>query len=368
MTLCIAWIRETPEEELIFVTDSALTGAGERFNHGVKLFELPRTDCLICFAGDTERAYPLILNLISAIKYNETLKNPALDIQEVLYSIVDIFTELTNLIFEKHLDKKSELNDAKFLFGGWSWMENRFRIWRIYYSKDDKIFLFKEETDIKENSNVCVFLGDPETEENNISKKADDNYTNLIISLGKIRKKLDLEPLKVLVDMCRDKNIPEVDGSLQIGKVYRSGTTEFFGVMWESVFGKPTFLGKEYDKYNKPRVRYFDPDTFQIIETEIPKSLANIEDFNGSDDYEFLKFCYSQEDNFLKQDISDKERARLISIFQEYAYNEFKAKAEVNLNLAPPAARIVELSLYAESISIASLELEVTKAVKNDDE
>ena len=97
MTLCIAWIREiTENEELVFATDSALTG-GEKWNHGVKLFELPRRDCLLCFAGETYRAYPLILNLITTVKHNEKLQDPKLDVQDVLYSIVDIFTELVKL-------------------------------------------------------------------------------------------------------------------------------------------------------------------------------------------------------------------------------------------------------------------------------
>lgn len=368
MTLCIAWIRETPEEELIFATDSTLTG-GEKWNHGVKLFELPRTDCLICFAGETYRAYPLILNLISTIKHNDELKNPALDIQDVLYGIVEIFTELVKSIFDFPKGIAGEIgSEAKFLFGGWSWKESRFRIWKIYYSHEDELFLFNEESDNEENSNVCVFLGDPETEENNISKKADDNYTSLIISLGKIRKKLDLEPLKVLVDMCRDKNVREVDGALQIGKVYKSGTTEFFGVMWQSVFGNPTFLGKDYNKHDKPRVRYIDPDTCQIIESEIPKSLVNIEEFNGTEDYEFLRYCYSQEDNFLKAIITEKERARLVSIFREYSYNDFLKRAERNLQLETPNTRIAELILRAESISSESLQLALTKAIENDDE
>lgn len=68
MTLCIAWIRKVKEEpELVFATDSVLTG-GEEWKHGIKLFELPRKDCLICFSGVTTRAYPLILNLINAIQ------------------------------------------------------------------------------------------------------------------------------------------------------------------------------------------------------------------------------------------------------------------------------------------------------------
>lgn len=337
MTLCIAWIREMPEEELVFATDSTLTG-GEKWNHGVKLFELPRTDCLLCFAGETYRAYPLILNLISTIKHNEDLKNPALDIQDVLYGIVDIFTELVKSIFDYPKGTAAEIgSEAKFLFGGWSWKESRFRIWQIYYSHETKAFLFSEETAIKDKSRVCVFLGDPETEENNIPQKADAAYKTLLTDAGKFDGKLDLEPLNVLVNMCRDKNVREVDGALQIGKVYRSGTTEFFGVMWQSILGNPTFLGKNYEKHNKPRVRYFDPDNCQIIEDVIPKSLANIEVFTGTDDYDFLKACYSQEDNFLKENLTDKERIRLTSIFRDFSYDGFLKEAERNLNLESPA-------------------------------
>lgn len=79
MTLCAAWIRHTPigDQELIFATDSCLS-AGERWEAGVKLFELPRKDCFICFAGETSRAYPMILNLIHAIEASPALKNPKL--------------------------------------------------------------------------------------------------------------------------------------------------------------------------------------------------------------------------------------------------------------------------------------------------
>jgi hypothetical protein len=47
MTLCVAWIRQAGDnEELVFATDSTLTG-GEKWNRGIKLFELPRKDCLV---------------------------------------------------------------------------------------------------------------------------------------------------------------------------------------------------------------------------------------------------------------------------------------------------------------------------------
>ena len=334
MTLCIAWIREAGEtEELLFATDSTLTGS-EKWNHGVKLFELPRRDCLLCFAGETYRAYPLILNLISTIKHNEKLQDPNLDVQDVLYRIVEIFTELVNSIFNKPTGDNAHIGaEAKFLFGGWSWKEGRFRVWRLYYSTDVKAFLFIEEATREHKLGKIAFLGDPETEEKNIAEIANQKYRDELIKKGRFDGRLDMEPMAVLVDMSRDKTVYEVDGALQIGKVYKSGNSEFFGMMWPSIKGTPSVLGKHYNKHTKPRVKYFDPDTCEIIEDEIPKCLVNIDSFSETDDYDFLKECYSQEDNFLKRDISDTEREKLIAIFSEHSYQEFLKVAEENLQL-----------------------------------
>ncbi len=98
MTLCAAWIRQINSvEELVFATDSSLTG-GEKWNQGVKLFELPRPDCLICFAGDTGRAYPLILNLLSSIKLSKKLQSSHTNIEEVLAHLSPMFTSLVGTI------------------------------------------------------------------------------------------------------------------------------------------------------------------------------------------------------------------------------------------------------------------------------
>jgi hypothetical protein len=319
-------------------SDSTLTG-GEKWNHGVKLFELPRKDCLICFAGETYRAYPLILNLISTIKHNEKLQNSKLDLQDVLYEIADVFTELVNSIFEKPSGDSSIGSEAKFLFGGWSWLENRFRLWKLYYSHDVKGFVYSEEA-IENKLGKIAFLGDPEgdisKEENNIVDTASKKYKQALIKKDRYDGKLDMEPFDVLVDMARDTTIREVDGALQLGKIYRSGTNEFFGMYWPSVKGKPTFLGKPYDKHNKPLVKYFDPDTGLLLEEGVPKSLINLESFQDNDDYNFLKDCYSQEGNFLKTTISEKEREKLVKIFREHSYVAFIKEAEKNVLLDPP--------------------------------
>lgn len=334
MTLCTAWIRQEKEnQELVFATDSTLTG-GEKWNHGIKLFELPRKDCMICFAGETYRAYPLILNLISILKQDKQFHNPSLDLQDVLYGIVDVFSELVNSIFEKPIGDNSDFgSEAKFLFGGWSWQQNRFRIWKIFYSKEINGFAFKEETSEEEKSRFCVFLGDPETGDRDIARIAKKKYEELLIKKDKFDAQLDMEPVEVLIEMSRDKGMREVDGSIQIGKIYKSGNSELFGVFWPSIDGKPNFLGKNYEPHNKPNIKFYDPDTCFIIDEKIPKSLVNINDFETHRDYEFLKSCYSDEDNYLKEDISEKDKLKLYSIFHDYAYKVFLEIAEENQNL-----------------------------------
>jgi len=101
MTLCTAYIRQVNSvEELIFATDSCLTG-GEKWKQGIKLFELPRKDCLLCFAGITSRAYPLVLNLVSSIHMEKYLESPSSTLTDVLDYISELFTDLIHRIISE---------------------------------------------------------------------------------------------------------------------------------------------------------------------------------------------------------------------------------------------------------------------------
>ncbi len=146
MTLCIAWIREDKEEnkELVFATDSALTGGGELWKHGVKLFELPRKDCLLCFAGSTRKAYTLILNLISSMKYDDSITNQHTDIREVLEYLCEVFTVTINsLTTQISPEVSNPYTEASFIFGGWNWKLQLFEFWHIFYGTDENRFLYK---------------------------------------------------------------------------------------------------------------------------------------------------------------------------------------------------------------------------------
>ena len=312
MTLCTAWIRKTGDnDELIFATDSCLS-AGERWPTGIKLFDLPRKDALICFAGRTDRAYPLILNLISSLQYNKEFQDKSKDISDLALFVSELFTELVYLITENSEPVDQLRAEANFLFGGWSWKLQEFVLFKIFYDTAEQKFVFNDSlADLRKKSKQVVFIGDHLDEAKQLLNREfeGDNSDNLA----------DMEPLKVLSIMSRDQeNFSTIRGALQIAKVYKSGHNEFFGVMWPSIKGKPHFLGKEYRLFEKPEVRYIDPDTLVIHEMALPEYLDIISETLFGDYVSFVEKCYPN--GKLTNNLSKSERKLLLEVIKHSFY------------------------------------------------
>jgi hypothetical protein len=326
MTLCTAWIRQNNEgEELIFATDSCLSG-GERWHSGVKLFELPRKDCLICFAGETTRTYPLILNLISSIKFDEDLSNPHTDLADVLEYLTNLFTSLCNSIsdFEPQTFEDA-LGDFEFMFGGWSWKENGFKVWKLKYNHEVKAFLPNK---IGEDNMFFGFIGDEiETAEELLTEELSKNKKVLARSF-------DMEPFQVLLRMIRDDDFDSIDGAIQMAKIYPPGITEFFGVFWPSIAGRKTFLGKDVSFDNNPAVKFIDPDTSEIIGEEIPQRICepNEEDYGVNID--FVKDCYPGDGFLLRESLTKHQKITLSRVLKEVAYKQFIKRQQETDELA----------------------------------
>ncbi len=325
MTLCVAWVRQASDtEELVFATDSTLTG-GEKWDHGIKLFELPRKDCLLSFAGSTARAYPLILNLVSSITFDKYLFSPSTPIEEVLRHITDLCSELIQKIEREGVSE--DIHDAvRFIFGGWDWHLGLFRVWELFYSEEANSFLFKEVTDDDPETRFYFFLGYAKQE--NFEKMIEEKFQQLLIDEGKSNSKLDMEPLKLLRKIALDMETREVGGSLQIAKVYKSGSNEFFGIAWPSSDSPPHFQGRKYNKATKPPVRYFDPDTFEIMEMDLPDKIS----FGEEDEAVYgvhLDFVHKFYPNGeISETISERDRFRIKQILKEVAYSQFMAQQQ----------------------------------------
>lgn len=325
MTLCIAWIRkekESKNQELVFATDSMLTGGGETWKHGVKLFELPRKDCLLCFAGDTDKAYPLILNLISSIKFDYKIMNQHTDLRQVLEYLCGIFTDLINsLVYElgEITEEYNPFTRAKFIFGGWNWRTNLLEFWEVNYSMDEKEFLYNGYD--SNNPRAYLMIGDHLGE-------AEEIFMQELQNNGKrIQGELDMEPFMVLSRMARDsEHFRPIDGALQVAKIYQSGSTEFFGVMWQSVKGKHTFLGRELNPYIKPQIRFIDPDSGTILDMELPKNISKLNTENYGNEEAFIDECYPNGEQ--KPDLSEKQKEMLLAIFKDNSYKNFLTSLE----------------------------------------
>jgi hypothetical protein len=316
VTLCAAWIRHTPpgDRELVFATDSCLS-RGERWEAGVKLFELPRKDCFICFAGDTTRAYPMILNLIQSIQASPFLKNPQTDLLEVLRHTENLFTNLVQAIDLSGFSQPNYYevrSEAQFIFGGWRWRTSEFYVWRLSYNSTQET-IEAQRCFLDDSEPVC-FIGDINNEEL-IKELCDDVGTENI--------KLDMQPLKLLINKIRDtsRDTSGIRGAPQLGKIYRSGNCQLFGVMWQSSEGKPHYQGRPIIGIQNLVHQYFDPDTCELI-NNLPGKKPDIDEFLDIDEVDFVKLCYN-ETGSLKLDLNEFQCSKLQEIFRQIAYQQF---------------------------------------------
>ena len=69
-------------------------------------------------------------------------------------------------------------------------------------------------------------------------------------------------------------------------------------------------------------VRYFNPDTFEILESDLPEKLVNISEELYGEDFEFVSNCYD-ESGYLKTELGEKSKHILRLIFKDVAYRLF---------------------------------------------
>ena len=143
MTVAFAWVRKLRDcEELIFASDSRLSGDGRNFDASPKILTLPRRDCAICFARYTGHAFPLMLQLALAIDSHAPARRGSLDITSLKTHALKVFNSMADLIMSSlHISSTQSTDpDANFLFGGYSWIKKRFELWSITYRASESRF------------------------------------------------------------------------------------------------------------------------------------------------------------------------------------------------------------------------------------
>lgn len=323
MTLCAAWIRHNKQDEdkeLVFATDSRLH-AGEAWDTGIKLFDLGRSDCLLCFAGTTRRAYPLLLQGTQVGRFDPKWSDPRIDVHDLLDHLLDLFTNichtLTSLPSNTTRAEKITEEPFAFMFGGWSWRTQEFGIWRLAYSKELDRMVSSSQVP-PEKARVVAFLGNPDEYET----AAWELYRQMAFDRGTFDELLDMEPMEVTSRMAADPKFPYIGGALQIGKVYRSGLNEIFGVHCPSFpNGDPCLFGRKVRTFDTPNIRFLDQETAVIVD-DLPLQL-DLTDSDFGTDSEFIAKCYGGPGNTLQNNLTDQNKSLLARILRERAYRIF---------------------------------------------
>jgi hypothetical protein len=237
----------------------------------------------------------------------------------VLDYLTRLFTSLCHSITDYGTQTfKKVLGDFQFLFGGWSWKDNEFKLWKLEYNHEAKAFMHDEASS---DQMFYTFIGDE------LDKSQELLDSELIANSKVTSRSFDMEPFKVLIDMIRDSLYSSIDGAVQIAKIHPPGATEFLGVYWPSVIGgKKTFLGKDISTDNNPAVKYIDPDTGEVLDEALPETLSQIDDNVFGDDAEFINKCYPE--GKLKEDLSKREKHLIKSVIAQVAYAQFIDKQQ----------------------------------------
>lgn len=284
MTVSIAWVRTLSScTELLFVSDSRLSGDGREFDYCPKILTFPRSDCAISFAGYTGNAYPLMQQLSLAIDASTPLRDRVMDIKMLKTHAIKIFNSMANSISTNDKDQRYP-TDVTFLFGGYSWIDKKFQIWKMEYSRKAKGFVAKTainmlynatarkfflgtlETAMRSNSQslgVICFAGD---QAGNAEKRLLELLSSRLDSANiEKHRKLSMEPFEVVRDMLRDAAKPHtIGGAPQIIKIYEHMNAQPIAIAWPSRSAGTVFLqGRPILGYENVDSWIIDPDTLR---------------------------------------------------------------------------------------------------------
>ena len=263
MTLATAWIRNSGGiEELLVASDSRLR-FGCAWDCCPKILVLPRSDSVICFAGDTMYAYPMMIQLQHAITMHHGLMSRAIDLTDLRGHVLRIFNGMQNWIHDLPANQSVPEEPAVlFILAGYSWKVRQFRIWTLHFDRISKKFQFKSATWHKgrtKGTKYFMFEGDHVVE-----------ARARLYKLLRERKKLttgglDMEPFEILRDMIRHGNFQTIGGPPQIVKVYQHMNNRPYSVYWpDRAAGTLTCMGRPLLNYEKAQFMCLDPDTLTV--------------------------------------------------------------------------------------------------------
>ena len=243
-------------DELLFASDSRLSG-GQRWDGCPKILALPRSDALMSFAGATDAAYPVMLQLANSIAHYPPSVERRLDIAHLKGHTIRLLNQMRELIDGPFPVGQDDPDPPRALFflGGYSWRYRGFYAWKLVF--DNGAFRYVRAVRGWQDRGGWRFAFGGEAD---VVADARLRLFDLLRAPGRERTTadgLDMEPFEVLRDIVREGRFDSVGGAPQLAKVYRHLNTQFFGVPWNNVL---TVAGRPMLPYERAFVPVIDPD------------------------------------------------------------------------------------------------------------
>lgn len=254
MTIAIAWVatRSDSREDLYFAADSRTRGV-RVLDLSQKILLLPRSDCAVCFAGDTSAAYPLMLQISAAIAAHEPARERNLDVAELKHHLLRVLTDTMATV--QDAAEPFDPSDGQFILGGYSWRSKTFRIWTVYFENKTKKFRARESNSFHPRLTKVAFIGDWAT-----------RYRSTLVNAlsSGVRRPAEHEPLSVLADLLRATTIRDsIGGAPQVVRIGPHMNTRPLCVLWGPEKDRHLFGRKLFD-YENCDYWSIDPDTGAI--------------------------------------------------------------------------------------------------------
>lgn len=235
MTAIVSWERRVGTiSELVVAADSRL-GGGERWDACAKVFSAGNSGAFIAFAGETERALPLVLQVISTVTSYRGSELRTLDVAKLSGHLRAVINEvLAHAIGPAAEDPPR----CEFILGGWSWLHGKFRLYKYVFDRTEGKFRSFPVTWSPKSlgrgiaAPFYTTIGD--------GGKAVTSW--LAADRRGQHRALDLDPLEALHQVAVSPQHDSVGGPIQVAKVYRSMRVEHFAVVVDgrtSIAGRP---------------------------------------------------------------------------------------------------------------------------------
>ena len=264
MTVSIAWMRKVHNcEELIFLSDSRLSG-GHRWDQCPKIMSFPREDCCLSFAGSTDYAYPMMMQVYYAMTSYRRIRTRAMDITDLNGVVLKHINNLSDAVYDRIIGDYDDAVGNEFLFGGYSWIDKKFKIWSYVYSPSKK--KYEADGNTKRiitgiNSNIRI-IGDKREEYKKVLRQLlFDRYGN------NMPDHLDMEPFEALCKMLKSVDKTDsIGGPPQMIKVYQFQNSSPVGVYWpnrdpQNPKLNRTLLGRKMLVFEDTELWFIDPET-----------------------------------------------------------------------------------------------------------